>query len=62
MIAVVQVNCRGANVLFSLKPKENRSELFGRNREVDELKRLIARKSTIVVMTGIKRIGKRQFY
>lgn len=45
-------------MLFSLKPKENRNELFGRNREVDELKHLIARKSTIVVMTGIKRIGK----
>jgi len=47
---------QGQNMLFDERPKEDRRELFGRDREVEELKRAAER--PLVVLTGIRRIGK----
>ncbi|MEM2282702.1 MAG: hypothetical protein QXH26_04050, partial [Candidatus Hadarchaeales archaeon] len=47
---------QGQNMLFDERPKEDRRELFGRDKEVEELKR--AAKRPLVVLTGIRRIGK----
>ena len=43
-------------MLFNLKPKENRKELFGRSRELNELHRLI--KSEWIIILGRRMTGK----
>lgn len=46
----------GQNMLFDERPKESRKELFDREKEIEELKK--ATKHPLVVLTGIRRIGK----
>jgi Archaeal ATPase. len=43
-------------VLFGERPKTNRSDLFGRERELNELKEKIDK--PLLLLTGIRRIGK----
>jgi len=43
-------------VLFDERPKTNRSDLFGRERELNELKEKIDK--PLLLLTGIRRIGK----
>lgn len=45
-------------MLFDLQPKQERKSLFKRNMEVDQLEQMLAVKTVIDVMTGVKRVGK----
>jgi hypothetical protein len=45
-------------VLFDLGPKENRADLFGRERELDALAESIRLRERLVVIYGVRRVGK----
>jgi Predicted ATPase (AAA+ superfamily) len=44
--------------LFDLKPKKNRNELFDREKELEELKKAVEKRYSIIAILGIRRIGK----
>ncbi len=45
-------------MLFDLGPKENRSDLFGREREMDALGESIRLREKLIVIYGVRRVGK----
>jgi len=44
--------------LFDLKPKKSKSELFDREKELEELKKAVEKRYPIIAILGIRRIGK----
>lgn len=46
------------NLLFDLRPKTSRSDLFNRERELRELDRAVSRGYPLTLVLGIRRIGK----
>jgi AAA+ ATPase superfamily predicted ATPase len=51
-----RTNVLGQNMLFDDRPKEERKALFDREKEIEELKKSL--RHPIIVLTGIRRIGK----
>ena len=47
----------GVTMLFDLRPKERKEDLFGREKEVEELKKCV-KNYPITLLLGIRRIGK----
>jgi len=45
-------------LLFDPRPKSTRDELFDRERELEELQRAVERRLPLVLLTGVRRIGK----
>jgi len=45
-------------LLFDPRPKSSRSELFDRERELEELREAVEKRLPLVLLTGVRRIGK----
>ena len=45
-------------MLFDLKPKEKRTELYNRDKELETLSKFVEKGSPIILIVGIRRIGK----
>ena len=44
--------------LFDLRPKTSRRDLFGRERELEQLHRAVERGLPLIAVLGVRRVGK----